>query len=331
MAPRTSQSGPGDPGTESADSLPSVERALVSGERERVSRARALLDPCRACPVRCGTRRSEGERGACGAALAVPVSSAFPHFGEERPLSGHHGSGTVFFGGCNLHCIFCQNSDISQGDPEAQREVEPEDLSRLFLQMQERGCHNVNLVSPSHVGPQLVLALAHARRQGLRVPVVWNSGGYDEPELLGLLDGLVDIYMPDAKYWDPEVGERLSGVLDYPEVLRVALREMHRQVGDLALNEQGVATRGLLVRHLVLPEGLAGSEGVLGFLAELSRDTYVNIMGQYHPCHRHREDPRLGRAPTPGELQEAFDIAERVGLRRLDERPQRLWRLRLTD
>jgi len=324
MAPSTSQSGPSGSGSDFADSLPHE-------EQERISKARALLDPCRACPVRCEARRLEGERGSCGAALAVPISSAFPHFGEERPLSGHHGSGTVFFGGCNLHCVFCQNSDISQGDPETHREVDPEYLSRTFLTMQERGCHNVNLVSPSHVGPQLVDAVVRARQLGLSVPVVWNSGGYDDLELLGLLDGLVDIYMPDAKYWDPEVGERCSGVPDYPEVMRAGLREMHRQVGDLALDDEGVATRGLLVRHLVLPEGLSGSEGVLGFLAELSQDTYVNIMGQYHPCFRHREDPRLGRSPSAEEMRQAFDIAERVGLRRLDERPQRFWRLRLTE
>jgi putative pyruvate formate lyase activating enzyme len=296
---------------------------------DRLAQAKGLLDPCRACPVRCGARRLADEVGECGAALGIPVSSAFPHFGEERPLSGHQGSGTIFFGGCNLHCIFCQNSDISQGPPGRHQLVDPPQLVDAMLALAERDCHNVNLVSPSHVGPQLVEALVLARERGLTVPVVWNSGGYDAVELLQLLDGLVDIYMPDAKYWDPEVGERLSGVPDYPEVMRDALREMHRQVGDLVLDEQGVATRGLLVRHLVLPEGLAGTEGVLGFLAtEISPETYVNVMGQYHPAFRAHLEPRLGRSPSAGEMREAFEIAERVGLERLDERPQRLWWIR---
>jgi putative pyruvate formate lyase activating enzyme len=195
-----------------------------------------------------------------------------------------------------------------------------------MLKLQSRDCHNVNLVSPSHLGPQLVEAVREARSAGLSVPVVWNSGGYDDSEILERLEGLVDIYMPDTKYWDPDVGLRLSGVPDYPSVMRAALRQMHRQVGDLELDEQGVARSGLLVRHLVLPAGLSGTEGVLGFLAgEISVHTYVNIMGQYRPSHRAHLEPELRRPPSAQEMQEAFEIAARVGLHRLDERPRRRW------
>jgi putative pyruvate formate lyase activating enzyme len=226
--------------------------------------------------------------------------------------------------------VFCQNHDISQGlhTGENTRDelLTPAELAALMRAMAARGVHNVNLVSPSHVAPQLVEALGLAREQGLELPVVWNSGGYDDVEMLQLLDGLVEIYMPDAKYWDAAVAEQLSGIADYPAVLRAALREMHRQVGDLALDEKGVATAGLLVRHLVLPEGLAGSEGVLRFLAEeISVRTYVNIMGQYHPSFRSHVEPRLGRAPSAAEMGEAFDLAARFGLERLDERPHRRW------
>lgn len=292
---------------------------------------RRWLEPCHACPVKCGAARLSGERGACGAAALVPISSAFPHFGEERPISGHRGSGTLFVGGCNLHCLYCQNSDISQLPPEGPaaggaEELTPREVAALMLRLQAAGCHNVNLVSPTHVGPQLGEAIGLARAAGLRVPVVWNSGGYDHVPLLRELAGLVDVYMPDAKYGDAALGERLSGVPDYPEVMRAALTEMHRQVGDLVLDADGVATRGLLVRHLVLPNGLAGTEAVLRFLAEsLSRDTYVNLMGQYHPCHRAGEDPRLGRRPTVPEMEDAYAMAARLGLHRLDERPHRRW------
>jgi len=320
MAPQTSQSGPAGP----------RKPGPFGGWRDRLDEVRALLGGCRACPVCCGADRLAGEAGDCGVGLAVPVTSAFGHFGEERPLSGHRGSGTIFFGGCNLRCVFCQNHDISQGPRLGQsgrdRLFAPPALAEVMVDLADQGVHNVNLVSPSHVGPQVFEALGLARDQGLRLPVVWNSGGYDDVGLLELLDGLVDIYMPDAKYWDAAVGQRLSGVADYPDVLRAALREMHRQVGDLELDDQGVAVRGLLVRHLVLPEGLAGTEGVLRFLAEdLSVHTYVNIMGQYHPAFRSHVDPRLGRAPTAAEMRQAYDLAQRFGLSRLDERPARRW------
>jgi putative pyruvate formate lyase activating enzyme len=243
-----------------------------------------------------------------------------PHHGEERPLSGWAGSGTIFLSGCNLRCVYCQNWEISwkrEGD-----EVGSEELAAIMLDLQERGCHNVNLVSPSHVVAQILAALAIAARRGLGLPLVYNTGGYDSPEALELLDGVVDVYMPDMKYADPEIARRYSSVRDYWDVNRAAVREMHRQVGDLVLDEHGIARRGLLVRHLVLPAGLAGTGTVLGFLArEISPRTYVNLMDQYRPCYRSNEYPPLDRRITREEFGEAVAIARRLGLERLDHAP----------
>jgi putative pyruvate formate lyase activating enzyme len=247
------------------------------------------------------------------------VASAGPHFGEEAPLVGRHGSGAIFFSGCNLHCIFCQNYELSQ-----LREsdcVPVERLARMMLRLQEQGCHNVNLVSPTHVVPQILEALETAAAQGLRLPLVYNCGGYEQVVTLRLLEGVVDIYMPDAKYGCAEVGERLSGVCGYPGVNQAALAEMHRQVGDLVVDEHGVAVRGLLVRHLVLPENLAGTREVMEFLAQLSSETYVNVMAQYRPCFRSFEEPALARRTLPGEHKDAVRQARQAGLHRLDGLP----------
>jgi putative pyruvate formate lyase activating enzyme len=247
------------------------------------------------------------------------VASWGPHHGEEEPIRGSRGSGTVFFSYCNLACDFCQNFDLSRlGEG---REATPMALSAIFLALQDEGCHNVNLVSPTHVLPQVLEALHLAAGAGLALPLVWNTGGYDSPEALELLDGVVDVYMPDMKYGDAATAERLSGIPDYPAVNRAAVREMHRQVGDLLLDEEGVAVRGLLVRHLVLPGGLAGSESVFRFLAEeVSRDTWLNVMDQYHPAFRASLHPPLDRRPTPEELAEARELARALGLKRPDER-----------
>ncbi len=246
------------------------------------------------------------------------VSSYGPHFGEEAPLVGRHGSGTIFFTYCNLRCIFCQNYTISQlgeGSP-----VTREQLVQMMLFLQARGCHNINLVSPTHVVPYIVEALELAAGNGLCLPLVYNSGGYDSVETLRLLDGIVDIYMPDMKYSDGEIAGQLSGVKDYPLVNRAAIKEMHRQVGDLQIDGQGVAYRGLLVRHLVLPNGLAGTKGVARFLArEVSTNTYLNIMAQYHPCYRAFDRPQLGRPLNRQEFNEAIDLAQEQGLHRLDK------------
>jgi putative pyruvate formate lyase activating enzyme len=246
------------------------------------------------------------------------VSSYGPHFGEETPLVGRHGSGTIFFTYCNLHCLFCQNYTISQlgeGSP-----VNSEQLAGMMLSLQERGCHNINLVSPTHVVPYILEALELAAGRGLRLPLVYNTGGYDAIETLKLLDGIVDIYMPDMKYSDEKIAEELSGIKSYPEINRAAVREMHRQVGDLQLDKQGVATRGLLVRHLVLPNRLAGTGGVVGFIArEISANTYLNIMAQYHPYHKASDIPRLSRPLTEHEFEEALGLAREHGLYRLDK------------
>jgi putative pyruvate formate lyase activating enzyme len=254
--------------------------------------------------------------GACGVGSEALVASFGPHFGEEGPLVGLGGSGTIFFAGCNLACLFCQNASISHGR-DGERVTAPE-LARLMGELQRVGCANINLVTPTHQVPQILRALALAAEAGVRLPLVYNCGGYESLETLATLDGIVDIYMPDVKYADEAVGRRLSGVERYPEVAEAAVREMHRQVGDLVMDAHGTARRGLLVRHLVLPDGLAGTDRVVRFLAALSRDTYVNIMGQYHPCHRAHEEPPLARRPTAKEMAEAFRLARAAGLGRLD-------------
>lgn len=291
---------------------------LESGELERrANEAWSRLEGCELCPHRCKVNRLKGELGFCKTAGQAIVASYGPHFGEERPLVGRRGSGTVFFSRCNLKCLFCQNYDISHlGSGEA---VTPEFLAFVFLALQEDGCHNINLVTPSHVVPFILKALVLAAGEGLAVPLVYNSGGYDALGTLRLLDGVVDIYMPDLKYWDAEVAKRLSGAADYPEVARAAIKEMHAQVGDLTMSPGGIATRGLLVRHLVLPEGLAGTGPCMRFLAEeISRNTYVNVMAQYRPCGTASRHPPLDRRITPAEYAEAVSLARKAGLVRLD-------------
>jgi putative pyruvate formate lyase activating enzyme len=243
------------------------------------------------------------------------IASAGPHFGEETPISGRSGSGTIFFSGCNLQCAFCQNHDISHG--RAGRDLEAAELAAIMLNLQAAGCHNLNLVTPSHVVPQILAALLIATDEGLTLPLVYNSGGYDSLETLRQLDGIVDIYMPDLKYASGEIAGEFSGAPDYPEVARSALREMHRQVGDLETDPAGVARRGLLVRHLVLPDGAAGTTESMRFLAEeLSPATAVNVMAQYRPLFRAGEHPAIDRRPTPQEHEEACKAARRAGLHR---------------
>ncbi len=282
---------------------------------ETVKALYALASPCRLCPRECGARRANGERGECGAGLLPLVASAGPHFGEERELVGRGGSGTIFFAGCNLGCIFCQNYDISH--LRAGREVTPEKVAEMMLALERQGCENINFVTPTHVVAAMVEAIELARAQGLTLPIVYNSGGYDGVEALELLDGYVDIYMPDAKYGPGAPAADLSATPDYFERMKEALREMYRQVGDLAVDGRGVATRGLLIRHLVLPAGLADSEPVLKFIAdELSPDSYVNIMAQYRPCYRADEVPALMRPPSWEEIEAVKDLTRGFGLHR---------------
>lgn len=256
---------------------------------------------------------------ACRTGRNAVVSSFGPHFGEESPLVGRNGSGTIFFSWCNLRCVYCQNSDISwQGSG---NEIEARDIASLMLHLQEQGCHNINFVSPSHVVAQVIEAVAVAANEGLRLPIVYNTGGYDSPEALALLDGIVDIYMPDMKYGNSDNARKFSKIKDYWTVNTAVLREMHRQVGDLKVDANGIATRGLLVRHLVLPNGLAHSGKVFQFLAdEISTETYVNIMAQYRPCYRAGEYPQINRRPSDEEMAAALRCAREAGLTRLDDR-----------
>jgi len=282
----------------------------------RADAASCLLEQCRVCPRECLAQRLHGERGVCQVGDQAMVSSYGPHFGEERPLVGTGGSGTIFLTHCNLCCVFCQNADISQGDEG--RITSAHELAQIMLTLQRMGCHNINFVTPTHQVPQILRALVLAAGQGLRLPLVYNCGGYESLQTLRLLDGVVDIYMPDFKYADAAAARQYSGVEGYPEVARAAFAEMHRQVGDLVPDRRGIATRGLLVRHLVLPNGLAGTGEVVRFLAGLSPGTYVNVMDQYRPCYRAHEHPALTRRPTRAEIQEAVRMARAAGLSRLD-------------
>jgi len=282
---------------------------------ERVEKALALLAHCRVCPHVCGVNRLRDERGICRSGRWAMVSSASPHFGEEPPLVGRHGSGTIFFSQCNLSCLFCQNYEISQYD--IGTPVGDETLARLMLGLQSMGCHNINLVSPSHVVPQILAALDLAVEGGLHIPLVYNSGGYDALPTLRLLDGVVDIYMPDMKYSSPTIAQRLSAVKEYPKVNRIAVREMYRQVGDLTIDDRGVAVRGLLVRHLILPDQLAGTADIVRYLAErVSKNTYVNLMDQYRPCFRAMEVGQLSRRVSQEEYDESIRLARHAGLHR---------------
>lgn len=291
-------------------------RTMKDDERKRLEAARAMLNPCRVCPRDCGVDRPAGELGYCGIGGSAVVSSVGPHFGEEPVLVGRGGSGTIFLAGCNLLCMFCQNYDISHG--RRGTPATPAEVAQMMLLLERRGCHNVNFVTPTHVMPRLLEAVMIARDAGLRVPVVWNCGGYESVEALRLLEGYVEIYMPDAKFADTETARRLANAPDYPERMKAALKEMHRQVGDLVV-EHGVAKRGLLVRHLVMPAGAVETRAILDFLArELSANTYVNVMGQYRPEFRARGDPVIGRYPTQEEIVSARDYARRHGLRLSD-------------
>ncbi|MFH1739448.1 MAG: radical SAM protein [bacterium] len=308
---------------------------IVSPEtlEERAAFAWENLAACTLCPRECKADRLAGERGYCGSEgrwgiekadpESVLISSAGPHYGEEGCLVGRGGSGTVFFSGCNLSCMFCQNAEISQGGEGTW--VSLKHLASTFLSLQRRGCHNLNIVTPTHFVAHLLKALAIAVKDGFKLPLVYNCGGYESLETLKLLDGVVDIYMPDFKYADAETALRLSDVPDYPDRAKAALSEMHRQVGDLRIDgPAGTATRGLLVRHLVLPRNLAGSDEVMRFLAtEISTDTYVNIMDQYRPCHRADCDRALSVRLTPEEYQAAIDAATRYGLHRGFTREQK--------
>jgi putative pyruvate formate lyase activating enzyme len=289
---------------------------------EKIEKAYEILKSCTLCPRTCNVDRLSGETGICKTGEKAYVSSFNAHFGEEDPLVGTHGSGTIFFTHCNLLCIFCQNYDISHlGHGE---QTSNENLAGMMLHLQKVGCHNINFVTPSHVVPQILSAVQIAVDNGLLVPLVYNTGGYDRVETLKLLEGVIDIYMPDFKFWNPEIAKTLCNAKDYPEVARKALIEMHRQVGDLVTDESGIARRGLLVRHLVLPHGLAGTREVMRFIAnKISSNTYVNIMPQYRPCGRASEIKELSDYLSQKDYQAALQEAREEGIERLDSRKRR--------
>jgi putative pyruvate formate lyase activating enzyme len=286
---------------------------------ERIADSQRWLAKCTLCPRLCKVDRLADEKGQCRTGRQAVMASYGPHFGEETPLVGSHGSGTIFFAHCNLFCIFCQNYDISHeghGTP-----VSASDLAAVMVALQEQGCHNINFVTPTHVLAQILESLPLAIEQGLRIPLVYNCGGYERVTALKLLAGIVDIYMPDFKFWDEEPAQVFCDAPDYAERARQALREMHRQVGDLQLDEKGIARRGLLVRHLVMPGGLAGTRGILRFIAKkVSPNTYVNVMDQYRPCGQAVGRSDIGRPITSAEYEEALRIAREEGLKRLDQR-----------
>jgi putative pyruvate formate lyase activating enzyme len=282
---------------------------------ERARQALASLGSCEICPRHCKVDRLQDERGFCRIGRHARVYSYAPHFGEEPPLVGRAGSGTIFFSGCNLSCVFCQNYDISQQD--VGQEVSAEALARMMLALQRSGCHNINFVTPTHVVPQILEALVLARKEGLHIPLVYNSGGYDSVETLQLLEGIFDVFMPDAKFGSDEMALKYSGAPHYTGIMKSAIREMHRQVGDLVLDEDGIAVRGLMVRHLVLPAGTAGTAEVVRFLArEISSNTYLNIMSQYRPEYNACSFLELSRPITGQEYRDALRLAARAGLTR---------------
>ncbi len=284
-----------------------------------IQKANDMLESCTVCPRNCGVDRTQDEKGFCEAGYLPEVSSYAPHFGEESPLVGHQGSGTIFLTHCNLGCLFCQNYSISHAGEG--RKIPIQKLAKVMVELQRLGCHNINFVSPTHFVPQILESLPQAIGMGLDVPLVYNTGGYDSVETLRLLDGVFDIYMPDFKYSKWEISEKYSQAPDYPLIAKQAIKEMFRQVGDLQIDEQGIAFCGLLVRHLVLPAGLAGTRDAMRFLAtELSQNTYVNIMDQYYPCGNIPLDSPLRRRITSEEYNESIAIAKEEGITRLDKR-----------
>ncbi len=283
---------------------------------KRVDELFERLSSCIICPKNCRVNRLEGKAGICRVKDFPVISSFGPHFGEETVLVGTNGSGTIFFTSCNLSCIYCQNYEISQqrvGD-----EVSHEELARIMMKLQEMGCHNINLVSPTHQVPMIAKSITIAIRKGLKIPFVYNTNGYDAIETLKLIDGFIDIYMPDAKYSNNEIAMKYSNAPNYFEVMKEAIKEMHRQVGILLVNEHGIAERGLLIRHLVLPNNISGAEEIMKFIAEeISKDTFINIMDQYYPCFKAHAYPEISRGISRREFMDAVSLAHKYGLKRL--------------
>jgi len=293
-----------------------IEAYKTGSLQNKMEEALKRLDDCDLCPRKCHVNRNNGEPGTCKTGRRAIVASYSPHFGEEAPLVGTNGSGTIFFTHCNLGCNFCQNYDISHEGYGA--EVSGSHLARIMINLQNLGCHNINFVTPSHIIPQILSALLIAVKSGLNIPLVYNSSGYDDPDSLKLLEGIIDIYMPDFKFWDPEIAKQTCNASDYPEIARLAIKEMYRQVGDLKI-VNGKAIRGLLIRHLVLPYKISGANEIVAFISrEISKSTYLNIMAQYRPCGKANDEDHLNRSITQVEYTEAIESARKAGLTRLD-------------
>ena len=299
--------------------IPAYERLEIEGKlAQRIKQAYAIFENCQLCPRKCGVNRQKGEKGFCRAPVKPVIFSYHPHFGEEMSLVGGKGSGTIFFSNCNLRCIFCQNWPISHEG--RGKEIQDEDLADMMLHLQKIGCHNINLVTPTHVMPNILNATRIALKKGLHLPLVYNTSGYERLEILKILDGIVDIYLPDMKYMDADKAAKYSaGASDYPEVTKIATIEMHRQVGVLKKDHQGIAIRGLMIRHLVMPNQVAGTEKFVKWVAEvLPKSTYVNIMAQYRVEYKAFDYPEISRGITAQEFLEAMDWAEEYGLTNLD-------------
>ena len=292
-----------------------IDSHKISLIEKRIDAAYRLLSSCRLCPRRCEVDRTKGEVGYCKSGLDVRISSSNLHFGEEPPISGFRGSGTVFFTGCNLGCIYCQNYPISH--LRHGNDVSVAELASILLKLQQEGAHNINLVTPTHFSPQIMNALLTAYKSGLYIPIVYNCGGYEPVEMLRLWDGIIDIYMPDMKYSDPAMSKKFSGAPDYPDKNKAAVKEMYRQVGDLMIDNDGIAKKGLLIRHLVLPEDVAGSQSILKFIAEqLSKNTYISLMRQYFPAYMAISDKIINRRITEEEYNEAMKWIDFYNLKR---------------
>ncbi len=287
--------------------------------QKRAKHAQTILRACDLCPRNCGINRQEGEHGICATGRYARVASYGAHFGEEQPLAGTRGSGTIFFAACNLRCCFCQNYELSHF-PGNFSQTQPEQLAAIMLELQQKRCHNINLVSPSHVVPQILDALVIAFERGLKIPIIYNSSGYEAEDTLALLDGVIDIYMPDFKFWQPESSKKYCDAEDYPDIAKGALLTMYNQVGDLVVDDHGIATRGLLVRHLVMPGGGLETKNILEFIANsISPQTYVNIMDQYRPCGTCDQHVELRKPLGNDEYRAAILFAKQAGLERLDQ------------
>ena len=281
--------------------------------KETIDKAFSLLESCSICPRKCGINRLKNELGFCKTGLNPKVCSFMPHHGEEPPISGTQGSGTIFFSHCNMNCVYCQNYEFSQKGEG--REVGFEELADMMVQLQDMGCHNINLVSPTHIMPQILKSLSLAITKGLKIPLVYNTGGYELSEIIGLLDKIVDIYLPDMRYADSETAIKYSFAPNYPQFNRPAVKEMHRQVGIAKMDDNGIIKKGLIIRHLVLPENISGTQKTMEFIAtELSKDTYISLMSQYFPCFKAVNFPQICRRITYAEYQEAQEIMHKYGL-----------------